>query len=1624
MKKLKSSFLILLSVCLIFAGLPFAYPTNGEAAYVTSDNEGYYQGLVYGIDSYSLKVYCGISESIDLTYLTSYKADQIAIYDGTLYVSTGRAIHAISLKTKADTVIFNSNYTISRFAVSGEGIYLLVNGSIILLKNGTTSHVITSGIITDFWLEDIGVISYITVNEESIFTRDLVSGNESVRQNIIAFFDAGVPIKVPSSGSGTQPAGSITTLKDKFPAGMYWNHVGSSRNNPDGVTSTPCGHHKDCDYSGSCGCNSYSSAIQCMGYAFKCGYDVYGSNPRNWTVKSSTSALDSVKPGDVIRYRNDGHSIFVIGVNGNTITITDCNWNGTCNIRWNATISKSTISSTFTKLYSAPYVAPGNGGYSGPSANTVYFNANGGSVSPTSIQIYSGNAFGDLPIPTRTGYEFTGWYTQSSSGEKIEATDICNYGLTLYAHWKIKTYVVSYNANGGSGAMPTNGTFQYGGSTRIGAEKPSRDGFTFKEWNSSPDGLGQKYSAGETYKTPEDLTLYAIWNGKNFYVYYKQGSKNLGSKSVIYGNAYGELMIPEQTGYNFDGWYLDDKFTQLITPTTQIAVAGSHSIYAKFSEKTYTISYDANGGTGAPDNQIKKYSSGINLSSVKPKRTGYTFAGWIDEKGNSYSTNSYYNTNADLTLTAVWEPDKYTVTLNANGGENGPESQTKFYGTALIITDEVPTKAGFDFVEWNTKADGSGTSYPKGSKYTSNSSITLYAIWEKAKVRVAYDLDGGENGPKEQVRVQGDGGSIILSKTIPTKEGFNFINWTDGENTYEPGFEYKGEESLTLKAVWERKKYNITYYANNGTTESTIKQKEYGIDYSIAPCSFNKTGYKCTKWNTDPNGNGTSYIVGKAYTQNDSLTLYAVWEPETYYIYFITGVNSNTVREVQRTYSTAFGTLPAPFERPGYTFEGWYRNNGKKVYPTDIYNTAGDITLRANWVANTYKITLDYGIADMPSTSLDITYDHNYTDIPTPEKDGYIFAGWFTEKGGDVEIKNSTPMTTPSDHTLYAAWVKNPVFVKLDAQGGSLDSYYLYCSDTYGTLPTPVKEGYKFDGWYKGTSKVSSATLVGESSHALTAHWSKATYKLSFDVNGGISDIAEINYQYGDVITLPDATKSGCTFIGWYDDNGNEIISSKAFNRTGNITATAKYIKAKNGYITFVANGNIVAEIIAESLPAGEPAVPLVDGCSGKWESYNENTQIVKAIYAPEEFTITYIVNGISNTITAPYGTAISEPDVKAADGYVFTGWDKQFPTTMPAMDVTVKAEFTKADNTAIFISDGVFAGAVPYSDIDVKVAEPEAPQKPGYVYYWPEYTLQNGGTVIFASRKYAEYKARFVADGELVDELTYTIATESLTPKAPTEKKGYNGEWEKYSLTPGGITVNAVYTPKKIKLTFTANKRPVKTIEYTYGATAITPPEVPQIDWYSGKWGGYTLGPEDSICEAIYTPKTYTATFFADGVTVDKLSFNINTIYLVEPAVPYKNGFDGYWSNYKLEPKNITINAVYSCYSKISIFGYLPTRVESYRTTMIFRPYITNAPDEYEIHWLVNGKDMGKGNPNGAFTVTEARETYDTKAVLLINNQIVAQTETETVKIKATFIDRIRAFFRGLFGRLPVKTQ
>ncbi|MBQ4600738.1 MAG: SH3 domain-containing protein [Oscillospiraceae bacterium] len=174
---------------------------------------------------------------------------------------------------------------------------------------------------------------------------------------------------VPVETFAVQPETlTLAQLREKFPHGKYWNHAdnpGASNNNQDGYTSTPCPRHQNIGTSSQT-CNGFAPngrqlSWQCMGYAEKLGYDATGYNPREnangWYTYKSVSALDNLKPGDIVRHGS--HSIYITAVNGETVTYTDCNYTKGCGIRWDATITMSALRNSFVYLQSAPFSMTG-----------------------------------------------------------------------------------------------------------------------------------------------------------------------------------------------------------------------------------------------------------------------------------------------------------------------------------------------------------------------------------------------------------------------------------------------------------------------------------------------------------------------------------------------------------------------------------------------------------------------------------------------------------------------------------------------------------------------------------------------------------------------------------------------------------------------------------------------------------------------------------------------------------------------------------------------------------------------------------------------------------------------------------------------------------------------------------------------------------------------------------------------------------------------------------------------------------------------------------------------------------------------------------------------------------------
>lgn len=153
---------------------------------------------------------------------------------------------------------------------------------------------------------------------------------------------------------------------------------------------------------------------------------------------------------------------------------------------------------------------------------------------------------------------------------------------------------------------------------------------------------------------------------------------------------------------------------------------------------SYTVSYNANGGSGAPGSQTKWKNQTLALSSTKPTRTGYTFQKWntkSDGTGTSYNPGASYTANAKVTLYAIWKANTWSVYYNLNGGTGSFPSQTKTYGQTLKLHTHSPTKTDYTFKGWGTTSTATNPSYQPGGSYITNATVTMYAIWELTYVK-------------------------------------------------------------------------------------------------------------------------------------------------------------------------------------------------------------------------------------------------------------------------------------------------------------------------------------------------------------------------------------------------------------------------------------------------------------------------------------------------------------------------------------------------------------------------------------------------------------------------------------------------------------------------------------------------------------------------------------------------------------------------------------------------------------------------------------------------------------------------------------------------------------------------
>lgn len=285
----------------------------------------------------------------------------------------------------------------------------------------------------------------------------------------------------------------------------------------------------------------------------------------------------------------------------------------------------------------------------------------------------------------------------------------------------------------------------------------------------------------------------------------KTGTFSIGGKTGTHTIASDTKVITKTTAAQSISFSLSFGFNLTWSDIYKgtLTASGSISVAAKTS---YKIQYNANGGSGAPSNQTKWYGTNLTLSSTKPARTGYTFQGWATSASGSvaYKAGASYTANAAATLYAVWKANTYTVSYNANGGSGQPSNQTKTYGKTLTLSSTKPTRTGYTFVSWNTKADGSGTSYAAGVSYTANAAVTLYAIWKINTYTVTYNANGGTLG-SVKTQTKNYGTALKLTGTA-TRANYTFKGWATsagGSVAYASGADYTANADVTLYAIWK-----------------------------------------------------------------------------------------------------------------------------------------------------------------------------------------------------------------------------------------------------------------------------------------------------------------------------------------------------------------------------------------------------------------------------------------------------------------------------------------------------------------------------------------------------------------------------------------------------------------------------------------------------------------------------------------------------------------------------------------------------------------------------------------------------------------------------------------------------
>lgn len=393
----------------------------------------------------------------------------------------------------------------------------------------------------------------------------------------------------------------------------------------------------------------------------------------------------------------------------------------------------------------------------------VYFDANGGSVSVASKTVTYNEKYGELPVPTRKGYTFDNWYTEAGILITADSVNLATTDETLYAQWKKNNYKVTFDANGGS--TPTASKTVTYNNTYGTLPTPTKDGYTFSGWYTAKSG-GTKITADTKVTITADQTLYAQWKKIYYEVTFDAngGECSTALLTVFYNGTYDELPVPTRTGYKFAGWYTAKDGGALVENDSVHKSLSNIVLYAHWTQKEYTIKFDASDGVCEVANKKVKYESAYGVLPTAEK-AGYTFDGWTMADGTIIDSTSIVTITENTTVYATYSNASYIITFDAVYGTCDVENKKVKYGSAYGVLPDAE-REGYIFHGWCLQ---DGTEISSTDVVILTADTTVYALWKEESIAGDVNADGAFTVAD----------AVMLQKWLLNAGGIN--NWYAGD---------------------------------------------------------------------------------------------------------------------------------------------------------------------------------------------------------------------------------------------------------------------------------------------------------------------------------------------------------------------------------------------------------------------------------------------------------------------------------------------------------------------------------------------------------------------------------------------------------------------------------------------------------------------------------------------------------------------------------------------------------------------------------------------------------------------------------------------------------------------------